>query len=63
VTLTAHWQILDRGGKLLYVTDSTFTTTAASPGTTAIVAAMSTALGDLAQEIASKIGSLPAPRR
>ncbi|MFZ1886530.1 MAG: PqiC family protein [Candidatus Binataceae bacterium] len=62
VTLTAHWQILDRGGKLLYVTDSTFTTTAASPGTTAIVAAMSTALGNLAQEIASKIASLPAPR-
>lgn len=63
VTLTAHWQILDHLGKMLYVTDSTFTATAASPGATAVVAAMSTALGDLAQEIASKIASLPAPAR
>jgi uncharacterized lipoprotein YmbA len=63
VTLTAHWQILDGAGKMLYVTDSTFTATAAAPGTTAVVAAMSSALGDLAQQIASEIQSLPAPRK
>ncbi|MHB8381350.1 MAG: PqiC family protein [Candidatus Binataceae bacterium] len=63
ITLTAHWQILNGAGKMLYVADSTFAATAASPGATSVVAAMSTALNDLAQEIASKIASLPPPRK
>jgi uncharacterized lipoprotein YmbA len=63
VTLTAHWQILDSAGKLLYAADSTFTTSAAAQSTTAVVAAMSTALGDLAGAIASEIESLPAPKK
>ncbi|HVA78407.1 MAG TPA: PqiC family protein [Candidatus Binataceae bacterium] len=63
VTLTAHWQILDGAGKMLYVADSTFTATAASPAATAVVAAMSTALGDLTRAIASEIESLNASKK
>lgn len=63
VTLTAHWQILDGSGKMLHVADSTLTANAASAGTTAVVAAMSSALGELAQQIASEIQSLPPPPR
>lgn len=63
VTLIAHWQILDGAGKLLYVTDSTFTASATSQSTTGVVAAMSTVTGDLAGAISSAIELMPAPKK
>ncbi len=59
VNLTAHWEILDGSGKLLYATDSTFTAAASSGNTTAVVAAMSAAEADLARAITAEIQSLP----
>ena len=61
VTLTAHWQVLDGTGKLLTVRDSTYTQNAAAGDASASAAAMSTALGQLSQEIASVIAAAPLP--
>jgi uncharacterized protein len=55
-TLVAHWQIFDGTGAILYATDSTVTETG-QPGEPG-AAALSRALGSLAQQIASAIQSL-----
>jgi uncharacterized protein len=58
-TLVAHWQIFDGSGAILYATDSTISEPgkAGEPG----AAALSRALGALAEQITSAIQSLQTP--
>jgi hypothetical protein len=59
--LVAHWQVLDRSGKLLYANDSTLSEQA-QPGEP-VAAALSRTVDGLARQIATAIQSLPRLRQ
>jgi uncharacterized lipoprotein YmbA len=59
VTLEARWRILGGDGKELVLRHSTVTEVVGAPGYSALVAAMSRALGALGRDIATAIRDLP----
>lgn len=63
VVLQADWTLLDRGGKPVLTRSEALSTNAASPGTDAVVAAMSGTLGQFADRIVVVLQGCPRAER